>query len=503
MKKRILSLSVSVLITLSFILTPSSANELFNSDSGTEPYALTGYQAVVMQGNTYSASDCAIFRNGLLNSGNGYSSVLACGWSTSTGKVIPQRVTSSQLSGIYLFDVAYYSGHGGSRTVDGNKHPVLNYIPSNSSNNYGTSEEIDVATLFSIDSSSWRSNCTLSGNTKTKVLILAACSQLDSSVVKYYARLMRASGIRVIAGYHSTAPGTGTDDTIAQSFLDLAAAGNSVWYSWKNANECAHNWAILVYENNNNQYYRLPGFPGNTYTTPSSSAIIYRYADFLDSSTGKQEVNPASLNDDLTVQLLSLPLTITTSTRLSRSSFNPVNRETTLSNVSVSDNENAITTYLSNTVGTNVSDTICVKHYISREAIDEDTGTFSGSETIVERIYDYYSTYQGIKIADSYVSASLDSAGIHNVSMNLHDVVSTGRTVAQTAETRSVPYISLSDAIQFARNADLCEDAFELYDTALAYAPSENGEHVLCYEVMTSHGFFYINIVDGSLVYMN
>lgn len=150
-----------------------------------------------------------------------------------------------------------------------------------------------------------------------------------------------------------------------------------------------------------------------------------------------------------------------------------------------------------------VSDTICTKHYVSREAIDEDTGTLSGSETIVERTYNYYSTYQGIKIADSYVSASLDNAGIHNILINLQDVVSTGRTVAQTAETRSVPYISLSDAIQFAHNADFCDDAFELYDTALAYAPSENGEHVLCYEIMTSHGFFYINIVDGSLAYMN
>ena len=92
-----------------------------------------------------------------------------------------------------------------------------------------------------------------------RVLMLASCSQLDSSVVKYYARIMKSSGIRAIAGYHDIAPGLG-DDVIATNFINHASAGNSVWYSWQHANN-GYNWAVLVYQENANQYYRLPGFP--------------------------------------------------------------------------------------------------------------------------------------------------------------------------------------------------------------------------------------------------
>ena len=97
--------------------------------------------------------------------------------------------------------------------------------------------------------------------------MLAACFQLDSSIMHYYARAMRASSVRAIAGYHERGPGHPTDVTIAENFFTYANAGNSVKYSWQYGNTVAntiHPWAVLVYTHNSNEYYRIPGFPGNT-----------------------------------------------------------------------------------------------------------------------------------------------------------------------------------------------------------------------------------------------
>lgn len=202
------------------------------------------WDVLTMQGNTYSASDCRTFETGLLNKGNVYVNANRAGWSGSDNPD-NNRVTLEQLRRMYAYDVAYYSGHGAYQTVNGTYHPFLNAKPSNSAADYGNSSPIDVAELFIVDGSDWQTSSYLEPGDPIKVLFLASCFQLDTKIMKYYARMMKASGIRAVAGYHDIAPANG-DDVIATNFVKNAA-GNSVWYSWQHANS-GYNWAVLVYQ---------------------------------------------------------------------------------------------------------------------------------------------------------------------------------------------------------------------------------------------------------------
>lgn len=508
MKKRLLALLLILTMTLNLFSMSALAVEGNESESSSEiekeeitsPRMIQGHIALVMQGNTYSASDCAIIRNGLLNSGYDYTMVAAYGWDTSTGEVLDDRVEESELLKCGWYDVAYYSGHGGWTTINSVRYPQINYIPSNTSADYGNSDPINVASAFGVDDSDWRTACTISSDDRLRVLILSSCSQLDSSIVKYYARIMRASGIRAIAGYHDTAPGTGTDDAIAQKFLEKAGEGESVWSSWKQANNYGYNWAVLVYEENYNQYYRLPGFPGNTYTDPSSTAAIYRYADFL--GTDHMEASPASVEEDLQSQINSLPLTLTTVNSAATTYTLDRSRETICSNVSIPDAYEEASEYLTDTYGVDLSSKIEVEHYVSREEIDEELGAVAGTETILERTYTFYDTYNGIKIADSFIGASVDCEGINNVNDKRKTVTFVGESMVEATANggRAINMISESEAIQIAQNTDHCCEEFKFYGISLAYAPVEDGVHVLCYEVVSSCGFYYVNVQTGEVV---
>lgn len=505
MNKRLTCIFLSLVTVLACMPIHPRANEITSptSDTSNDSRASQSTSAIVLQGNTQSASDCKVFRDELMSTGYGYSMVTAYGWNTTTGNANQYRITDEDLRLIEIYPVAYYSGHGGTTTSSGTRHPVLNYIPTNTNNDYGISDPIDVATTFGVDSSNWSSTCTLNELSALKVLILSACSQLDSSVVKYYARLMKASNIRVIAGYHATAPGTGIDDQIAEDFIAEAADGSSIWLSWKTANNYGNNWAILVYEENANQYFRIPGFPGNTYAPPSSTAKIYRYADFLSDDANKRDETPASISfdDDLALQILSLPLTITTLDFDPSTYALPRTRETVCSNLSIADTD-AIAEYLWDTFGDDLSEKLCVQHYIAREEISVELGSLPETETILARRYDYYDTYLGIKIADSYVGASIDCEGIHNIIFDRKNVVSAGDTIseAETYSARSITVISESEAVAIAQADNSCYNEFVLWNVALAYAPTENGVHVLCYEITSPCGFCYVNVQTGDII---
>ena len=514
MAKRLFSMIIALAIAVGYvpnrvlafetqsesIVLDKTLDESLSDEYAEEAIALAAngsYTTIIMQGNTESASDCLSFHNGLRNSGNGYNSFSLRGWDTTSDQPHEVRVTATQVKAMRYYHVAYYSGHGGTKD-GGTSFPVINYIPSNPANDYGTSDPINVAQLFGVDTDNWRNETLLSSSNPLRVLMLASCSQLDSSVVKYYARMMKSSGIRAIAGYHDIAPGYG-DDVIATNFINYASAGNSVWYSWQHANN-GYNWAVLVYQENANQYYRLPGFPGNQYSDPSASAKVYRYASFL----GSAQETPTSLEVSNAVPVDTLPLTITTSNaEVKTYSANSTNRENANSNTQVADDSTIVQNYLRENIAEDVlNDSICVQHYVSRKEIDEDYGSLEDTEIIVERTYDYYDTYEGIKIADSYVGASVDAQGIKNVTDERKTVVSAGESALEARDNsaRYTNLISESDAITIAQDAHPCGCEFNVLGVSLAYAPVNSGEHVLCYEVASSHGFHYVSIETGEII---
>ena len=461
-----------------------------------ESYPEGEYDAVTMQGNTQYASDCKTFRDALLNKGNTYLSVERIGWFEENGvaEEYNNRVTQNEFRNIYQKDVAYYSGHGGYKLVNGTYYPFVNFTPNDPNSDFGNSSPINVASTFCVDGSDWMTDSYLVPADPLKVLVLASCYQLDSHIVKYYARMMKASGIRAIVGYHDVAPSNGDAD-IATNFINNADNGKSILESWKLANS-SQNWAVLVYQDKSNQNYRMPGFPGTRYDAPDRTTSVYRYANFLNPNAAV----PTSTEDSLMEQIATLPMTITTSEIQSRIAAQETVHEIVHSNCSIADDDALVLDYLAENLSDNLStDTIRVQHYISREEIDVDNGVLEDTAVIVERTYDYYDTYQGIKIADSFVGASINREGIKHVSDNRKTVISVGETVAQSARSSSL--ITEDEAVEIASSEDSCCD-FNLISTSLAYAPLENGEHVLCYEVMSSRGFCYVDVQTGNIIHL-
>lgn len=313
--------------------------------------------------------------------------------------------------------------------------------------------------------------------------------------MKYYARLMKATSIRAIAGYHDIAPSSG-DDTIPTNFLNNCANGNSVWYSWEHANTY-QNWAVLVYESNDNQYYRLPGYPGKTYSAPESTASVYRYASFLVTP----QVTPTSAYLHPETNYNALPLSIRVCSNLSRNTRQYKSREIEVSDTSVPDSESVAHAMLVDIIGGDeAKKAICIQRHIIRDEID-DNGILRDTSTVIERTYNFFNTYDGIKIADSYISVSIDKKGINNVDNNWMQIIAAEESRQAIGDT-AVNIIFKESAVSIAKIASEHPENFCLYRVNLAYAPTNDGDYVLCHEVVSSCGSCYISIQTGDIIYV-
>lgn len=453
-----------------------------------------GRRALVLQGNTVRASDCHAIYNGLMSR----YTINTVGWTwngTNSYSENYQRATANDFLQAGQYTFAYYSGHG-SRT-DG--IPKLN---ANASSTYGAYSPFDVSALLGVNTSDWRNSCSWKDWGEINVLMLAACYQLDSSIVKYYARAMRASDIRAIAGYNESAPVHETDTNIANQFISLAEAGNSVWYSWQHANWNTTNgyqpWAVLVYTENANQYYRIPGFPGNTYPTPSANAAVFRYADFLDgpSAVGfsSSPVVPENISAEITLSFSnSSSPTFVTQREVAESGNVMQSSELFESKIVVADE------YVSNILSNdNLSNSVCMEESVIREEVDPDDGIVEGTAQTVEKVYTYYNTYNGIKILDDFIKVGVDCNGVNTVLNNWREL--SNNEVAACAETTFTPLLA-SNALDIAlSNANANADG-EIISQMLAYYPIGNGTYRLCYEYIIDGSVYYIDAETGD--YLN
>lgn len=459
------------------------------------------YTAYIMQGDTNEEDDCRATVNGLLDSGSyALQSISTTGWhytSRNTSEIYPSMlVSATQFSRSNNSSFAYYSGHGG-KSLAG--YPVINY-------NSSSDKKIDVAATLDVATSSWRTTCKWQPDDNIRVLMLSSCSQLDSSIMKYYARVMRASGIRAIAGYHETSPGHDIDVSIANNFFSYANAGNSVKYSWQYGNtfgNTIHPWAVLVYTENSNEYYRIPGFPGNTYTTPSSSASIYRFRSGMSGSqivtTANQSTNMG--NSD------SMPLYIVVTDRTDLIEFD--GREPIAYEYGISSDATMATTLSmqDNEIGSTVmaalpSNYQCVQTPVYRDEVDLDGESVEGTETVVEYIYHFFDTFNGIRIADSSIVVGVDADGIYSVLDCRKNVVSTAAQMDSTANVTSANLISVNTAILSLDGIDDYDD-FELQRSELVYAPIENGSttYKLCYQLLgTDSRIAYVDAANGNVL---
>ena len=168
-----------------------------------------------MQGNTNEENDCRAAENGLLDSGSyTTTSIVETGWTyndRNSSSMDQIRANATNFLYSKLYDFSYYSGHG----VRTGGIATLNTVPSDPSSASGTYSQFNVAETLGVNSSTWRADSEWTSTDKLRVLMLAACFQLDSSIMHYYARAMRASSVRAIAGYHERGPDHPTDVTIS------------------------------------------------------------------------------------------------------------------------------------------------------------------------------------------------------------------------------------------------------------------------------------------------
>lgn len=449
--------------------------------------------AYILQGNTVSASDCHAMYNGLRTR----YSMNTAGW-TWNGEYsfseLYQRAGANHFLPAGQYTLAYYSGHGS--RVDG--VPKLNV---HASSTYGSYTPFDVSAVLNVDSDDdWRTACSWV-DSNINVLILASCYQLDSSIVKYYGRAMRASNIRAIAGYNESAPTHETDANIANAFINLANGQNSVLYSWQHANWNSTNgyqpWAVLVYMENGNQYYRLPGFPGGTYSPPSPTAAVFRYADFL-SGPYVVGLNRAPIIPENTPAEIAINFSDTCNSEFVMQR-EMVENEDQKQNLTLLDSAKDVADeYLSDTLSAyDLSHSICMTESVIREEVDPDVGVLADTAQTVERVFTYYNTYNGIKILNDFIKVGVDCEGINTVYDNWKEIFV--NEVNASEQITNTP-IQACDALKIAISSAGAGAKTKVLSQMLAYYPVSNNVYRLCYEFIIDGDVYYVDTVNGAVL---
>lgn len=498
--RRILRQVTSMVLALMMILSLTITGFAEEIPEVPAAIASTYNTAFIMQGNTDDEGDCRATVNGLIASGSYIvQSISTAGWhytDSNTSEIYPTMlVSATQFTRAKNYTFAYYSGHGWKR----NNLPIINYV------NGGATTEIEVANVLGVNTSSWQSSSIWQPTDSLRVLVLSSCLQLDSSIMKYYARAMRASGIRAIAGYHDRSPGTGVDTYIANSFFSYALDGNSVKYSWQYGNTFADSiapWAVLVYTENGNEYYRIPGFPGSSYHPPSSTATVYRFRSGLSGS----EIVTTSTQTGTVLNTEGLPLYLSLVPRTDLIEYDgrePVSLGSSISSNSsvslVNATQDDIGAIVTNALPANYQ---CVQTPVYRDEVNLDGGAVAGSETVVEYIYHFFDTYNGIKIADSSIVVGVDADGIYSVKDYRKNVANTAVPMDVSVTVTNTDLITSNTALSCLDNVEEFGD-FELLRSELVYAPIEDGSttYKLCYQLLgTDSRIAYVDAATGAVL---
>jgi hypothetical protein len=478
------------------------------------------YTAMIAQGNTTDVGDCKAMFDWLKQVPAGHTyTITNKGWTYSgsgNASANQQRATESDLINAKSKTVLYWSGHGSSNPLR------LNVSASVQG---GTFSTINIADALGVRGANWANESEWTTNDELKVVIFGACKILDNTYdeVKYLVRLMKASNIRVIAGYHETSPTHPTDTAITNDFFSNStgegvAEGDSVRYSWQLANEensASAKWAVLCYKSNSNQYFRILGFPGNTYAAPASGSTVYRYwnnykdnGQTMNMASGSVQQNLAQLPmeltlsaDTLTVNQAVVSSAISDSALpLSRVSAQITGREMAegVGGLDEAAQAEIAADFISDAVVGNAFSNACVAEFeVICEEIDPDDGFIEGSETVVGNTYCYSNQYNGIRIADSFVKVGTDADGVYFFINNWKNVElpPTVSAASQTESSKTSETLSFAEAVEA---LGVTMPDVERYE--IVYAPAMNGVYRLSYEIALTNGTVsYVDCQTGDV----
>lgn len=127
-------------------------------------------------------------------------------------------------------------------------------------------------------------------------------------------------------------------------------------------------------------------------------------------------------------------------------------------------------------------------------------GAVDGSETVVERVYHYFNTYNGIRISDASIVVGVDANGIYAVE-NYWKEASGGNTAEYARVISRRELISETAALASLSSAE--HNDFNLLRSSLVYAPIEENSstYKLAYELISTDGrIAYVDAANGAVV---
>jgi hypothetical protein len=516
-KKQVISIILAVCIIISFAsIDYASAN--------------AGDSAYIVQGNTTDTRDCQAFDTWINHSSGGGYARTRIGYAM--GNNSPQGSTGTEVHLILArnHNVLYWSSHGLRGTSATGS--LLRSGPS----------AFSVATTLRVDGSNWQTTCDWK-NSKITVAIFAACHTLDNTYgqAKFMARLLRASNLRVIAGYHEGAPPSTVDRDVVEAFFGQGnhigvTKGESIRSSWRLANEYVGwklNWAVMCYQSNNNQFYRMPNFPGLPYPAPAANSTVYRY---WNSFLNGQIINPASAGeqpDDMS----SLPLELFVSdiethfdTNIASNAINDstmpiINTSTEIMSREMVDTDISLdmetqlliaTDFVTQAVdGDIATNSIISQSAVIREEIDPEIGLVLGTEIVVGRTFCFSNHYNGIRIVNNFIKVGTDMDGVDFIINRWQNVIPRN-TIIQSSNSLLIEEDSqlTSDDVLTELDISIEDSRFTLDDvlseldisiidirsSELVYFQVSDGIYRLSYEIIYNDGqTLYIDVQSGSI----
>lgn len=456
---------------------------------------------MIAQGNTTDVGDCsAVFAwLKLVPTGNTYT-IWNEGWTYNNGNASANasRATAQNLIDAGSHDVLYWSGHGGSNPLRLNVNATITG---------GTYATINIPSTLQVNTSNWANTCVWNKNSNLKAVFFSACSILDNTYdeCKYLVRAMKASNVREIAGYHTTSPTHPTDTNIVNSFFSNTrnggvSGGESIRSAWQTANELNYasaSWAVLCYKENFNQYFRIPGFPGNTYTAPSSTASVYRFWNSYTDPNGGQPMATANVaeTNELPIEIRAGNSMLADYSSLSGELEAEQDGEIFVVR-ELNDSANAISTnalqslaegYINTAFNNiNVLNTIQTVGTVSCEEIDENIGIIPNTVTVVGKTFCYNNQYNGIRVEDNFVK------------VGIYFVVNKWRSIEPIAQ-RTIQNVERITSLQAAQAAIGEQNNASVISNEMVYSSTGGDIYRLCYKVILSDGTTnYIDCESGA-----
>ncbi|MFP3153288.1 hypothetical protein LQZ18_02430 [Lachnospiraceae bacterium ZAX-1] len=304
-------------------------------------------------------------------------------------------------------------------------------------------------------------------------------------------------------------------------------------YSWPNANVGwgNSNWLVLCYKDGGNEYYRLPGFPGSTYSAPSrSSTPIYRFSS----------ANPNGVSQSASAQTASLQAQLFSPTpqelpyelvddgacltleedELDSATVMPIEvgrenaasfsfRENLVEEVDEEQAEESNAGMIERLgIENNLEDAQVKVMDLVMAEVHEDGA--EGEESVIGKIAQYQQQYQGVPIEGNFITICSDNDRVYSVVNRWSNVseleIASDESVLESEialnlNCISAPasYISQSNAIAKV-NQKLGRTFFQINNVNYIYRQNDDGRYTLHYDLQLENNVeAYVDCKTGEV----